>query len=182
MPKKYGPWLVTKSVLKYRNPWITVREEKVTKPGGKKGIFGIVKMVAGVSILPLDDKGFVYLTEAFHYAIGKKSIEVASGGIDKGEKPLVAAKRELKEELGIKAGEWIDLGTMDPFTTVVKSPAKLYLVRKLVFGPPEDTEIIKVFKIKINKAVEMVMKSKITHGQSCVLILKAWEFLKQKRV
>ncbi|MEK6868389.1 MAG: NUDIX hydrolase, partial [Nanoarchaeota archaeon] len=164
---------------KYKNPWIEVTEDDVIRADGKLGIFGVVTMKAGVSVLPLDDDGFIYLTDEFHYAIKKQGIEVVSGAIDDKEKPIDAAKRELQEELGIKAEEWIELGVVNPFTTVITSPAYLFLSRKLTFTDTnqEGTENIKLVKVSLDDAVKMVMESKITHGPSCVLILKAKTFL-----
>ncbi|HBK33760.1 TPA: DNA mismatch repair protein MutT [Candidatus Uhrbacteria bacterium] len=180
--KTNGPWKIKDSQVKYKNPWISVREDQVIRPDGKDGIFGVVEMVAGVSVLPLDDEGFVYLTKEFHYAIEQDSVEVISGAIDEDETELEAAKRELKEELGIEADEWIDLGKLNPFTTVVKSPATMYLARgiKLLEANPEGTEKIDLVKVTFDDAVRMVMESKITHGQSCVLILKASEYLRRR--
>ena len=119
------------------------------------------------------------MTKKFHYAIGIDDIETASGGLDGDEEPIETAKRELKEELGIEAQEWIDLGLVNPFTTVIKSPQKMFLARKLTFGQDnqEDTEDIKLIKVKLEESVKMVMDSVITHGPSCVLILKAKEYL-----
>lgn len=181
--KTNGPWKIKGSQVKYKNPWISVREDQVIRPDGKDGIFGVVEIVAGVSVLPLDDNGFVYLTKEFHYAIEQDSIEVVSGAIDKGETALEAAKRELKEELGAEAKEWIDLGMLNPFTTVVKSPATMYLAKGIVFSEakPEGTEKIDMLKVKFDDAVKMVMESEITHGQSCVLILKASEYLRKQK-
>lgn len=181
--KNNGPWKIKDSQIKYKNSWISVREDRVIRPDGKDGIFGVVEMVTGVSVLPLDDEGFVYLTKEFHYAIEENSIEVVSGAIDKGETSIEAAKRELKEELGLKAGEWIDLGKVNPFTSVVKSSAALYLAKNIQFSEanPESTEKIELVKIKFDDAVRMVMESKITHGPSCVLILKASEYLKKQK-
>ena len=178
-----GPWKIKNTLEKYKNPWIKVREDQVVRPDGKGGIFGVVEMVDGVSVLVIDDEGYVYLTKEFHYAIKKDSIEVVSGAIDKGENALRAAKRELKEELGIQAKEWINLGMVNPFTTVIKSPSYLYLARKINFSEPnpEGTEVINILKIKFEKALKMVLESKITHGPSCVLILKASEYLKNLR-
>ena len=181
MIRKNGPWTINETLLKYKNPWIELKEDQVIRPDGKPSIFGVVRMNPGISVLPLDDNGYVYLTDEFHYALEQDSLEVVSGAIDKNEKPLDAAKRELEEELGIKAENWIELGTVNPFTTVLKSPAYLFLARKLSFVKtnPEGTENIKLVKIKFEKAIKMVMESKITHGPSCVLILKAKEFLKK---
>ena len=175
MTKKNGDFIIKKTIRKYKNPWIEVIEDQVIRSDGKPGIFGVVDMGSGVSVLPMNEKGFVYLTEEFHYAIGKVDIEVVSGGKDKGESFLSAAKRELKEELGIEAKEWIDLGLVDALTTIIKSPQRLFVAKKLKFGKAnqEDTESVKLVKIKLDQATQMVMNSKITHGPSCVLILKA---------
>ena len=93
--KTNGPWKIKDSQVKYKNPWISVREDQVIRPDGKDGIFGVVEMVAGASVLPLDDDGFVYLTKEFHYAIEQDSVEVVSGAIDEGETALEAAKRGI---------------------------------------------------------------------------------------
>jgi len=182
--KKHGPWTIVGSEQKYKNPWMEVIEDKVIRPDGKSGIYAIAKVKAGVSILPMDDEGFVYLTHEFHYAIGKEDIETVSGGIDRDETPLNAAKRELKEELGIEASEWTDLGLVDPLTGYVVAPAIIFLARKLKFGKTvqEGTEIIKMVKVPLEEAVKLVMESKITHGQSCVLILKAHEYLRKRNL
>lgn len=179
MERKNGPWTILGSELKYKNPWIEVKEDKVIRPDGKDGIFGTVRMKDGISVLPIDDEGFVYLTEEFHYALGENGLEVVSGGIDDGEPVLDAAKRELEEELGIVANEWIDLGVVNPFTTVVKSAGYLFLAKGLTFkeSNQEGTEDIKLVKVKFEDAVKMVMDSKITHAQSSVLILKAKDLL-----
>ncbi|MDH4330835.1 MAG: NUDIX hydrolase [Candidatus Moranbacteria bacterium] len=181
--KRNGDFIIKKSEVKYKNPWIEVVEDQVIRPNGDDGIFGVVKMVGGVSVLALDDEGYVYLTDEFHYAIGKNDIETISGGADKGEDRLVTAKRELKEESGIEAEEWIDLGTVHPFTTVVGSMQKIFLARKLKFrkDQQEDTEDIKLVKVKFEEAVRMVMDSEITHGPSCFLILKADKYLRENK-
>ncbi len=178
-----GPWEIKETREKYKNPWISVREDQVIRPDGKDGIFGIVEMVAGVSVLPLDNEGYVYLTQEFRYAIKKDSIEAISGGIDNNENMLDAAMRELKEETGITADEWVDLGEVNPFTSVVESPARIYLARQLHFmkANPEATEQLEILRIKFEDVVEMVMESRITHGASCILILKAARYLEKVR-
>lgn len=181
--KRNGQFVITDSIQKYKNKWIEVTEDQVIRPDGKPGIFGIVNMLGGVSVLPLDDEGYVYMTEEFHYAIGAEDVEVASGGIDGNESSIEAAKRELKEELGIEADEWIDLGLVNPFTAIIKSPQQIFLARNLKFGKDnqEVTENIKLVKVKLEDAVKMVIDSVITHGPSCVLILKANEYLRSSK-
>lgn len=181
--KKNGRFVITDSVQKYKNPWIEVIEDQVIKPDGSPGIFGTVTMKDGISVLPMDDEKYVYLIKEFKYALGREDIEAAGGGIEDNEDSLRAAKRELKEEMGIEAEEWVDLGIVNPFTSAIKSSAKIYLAKKLAFGKDnqEDTENIKVVKVKFEEAVKMVMDSVITHGPSCALILKANEHINSSK-
>jgi ADP-ribose pyrophosphatase len=179
MTRTKGLWLVEETVQKYKNSWLELSEDKVVRPDGKAGTFATVSMKPGVSVLAMDDLAQVYLTSEYRYAVERESIEVVSGGIDDDEPPLVAARRELREELGIEAAQWIDLGLVDPFTSAIHSPATLFLARKLslVEPEPESTEVIRVLKVDLTEAVWMVMESEITHGPSCVLILKTYLLL-----
>lgn len=178
--KNNGPWKIKRSREIYKNPWMEVFEDEVIRPDEKDGICGIVKILDGICILPIDDNDYVYLVDQFRYALGKNVIEVAGGSLEKGEETLETAKRELREETGILAYEFISLGAIHPLTTIVKSSSTLYLARKLHFveAAPEATEKIKILKVKFGEAVEMVMDGRISHGPSCVLILKAKEYLK----
>ncbi len=180
--EKHGPFEITNSEVKYKNPWIEVVENSILAPNETKGIFGIVNMKPGVSVLALDDDGYVYLTDEFKFAVGRNCIEAVSGGIENGATPIETAKRELKEELGIEAESLIELGTVDPFTSLINSPATLFLARKLSFGESkqDSLEIIKMIKVKFEEAVEMVMDSRINHGPSAVLIMKVNEYLKKE--
>ncbi len=178
---KKGPWQVIASEVKYKNPWMQVTEDSVVRPDGKKGIYGTFTINPGVGVLALDEQGFVYLTDEFHYAINRNNVEAAVGGVEKGENILSAAKRELKEELGIEAESWTSLGFVEPLTSFTNSPINLFLARKLKFGKPthEGTETIKTVKVKLEKAVDMVLKGEIFASASCVLILKADKYLRR---
>ena len=123
--------------------------------------------------LAIDDDHQVYLTKEFHYAVGRDSIEAVSGGVEPDEDPDLTAQRELQEELGLEASNWTFLTTVDPFTTIMSSPTRLYLATGLsdVETNPEGTEQIELFKCSLDKAVEMVNCGEITHAPSCVAIL-----------
>ncbi|MEX0676798.1 MAG: NUDIX hydrolase [Pirellulales bacterium] len=174
-PRRHGPWLILARSEVYRDPWIEVTRDDVIRPDGAPGSHCIVRLKPGVSVLAVDDAHLAYLTEEFHYAVGRSTIEAVSGGIDDGEEAERTARRELEEELGITAEEWIDLGTCDPFTSVVTSPTRLFLARRLSFGPPalEGTESVRSRLVPFDEAVQMVLDGRITHAPSCLLILKA---------
>jgi ADP-ribose pyrophosphatase len=180
----HGPWKILSTREVYRDPWMHLVRDEVLRPDGQPGSFAVVHIKAGVSVLALDDEDHVYLTEEFRYAVGRYTLEVVSGGADPGEDPLTAARRELKEELGILADEWLDLGQVDPFTSMLLSPTRLYLARRLHFGEhaPEGTEQIRCLRVPLAEAVAAVMDGRITNGPSCVLILKASRRLQSARI
>lgn len=174
-PQQHGPWQILSRRDVYRDPWIEVTRDEVIRPDGAPGSHCIVRLKAGVSVLAVDDVGMVYLTEEFHYAVGRNTLEVVSGGIDEGETVEEAARRELREELGITASDWLDLGVCDPFTSVVTSPTRLFLARGLTFGPIdlEGTERIRCRQLPLSEAIEMALDGRISHAPSGLLILKA---------
>ena len=173
--KQHGPWQIVKQHLVHSDPWTRVRQDDVIRPDGQLGTYTVIDLKPGVSVLAADDRDNVYLTEEFHYGVGCVTIETVSGGIEPDEDALTTARRELQEELGIEAHEWIDLGVCDPFTANVVSPTRLFLARKLTFGEqaPEGTEQIRCVKMTLDEAVQKVMDSQITHAPSCLAILKA---------
>lgn len=172
--RRHGPWQIIESREVYRDPWTRLRRDEVIRPDGKPGTYSVVDLKHGVSVLAIDDEDYAYLTEEFHYGVGRVTVEAASGGIEVGEDALETAKRELREELGIEAKKWTDLGTVDPFTANVVSPTQLYLARSITIGQQnlEGTELIRCVKLPFRQVVQMVMASEITHAPSCVLILK----------
>lgn len=175
---KKGPWTITDSKTIYKNSWLSLREDNVIRPDGNNGIFGVVEMKHGVSVLPIDNDKNIYLTKEYHYAIEKVTIEAVSGGIDKGEKKEVAARRELQEELGITARKLIYLGKVLPLTSLVKITNYLFLAEGLKFSNarPEGTEVIEIVKISMEKAIKWVFDGTICDGTTVALILKAREY------
>lgn len=154
--EKRGEWTVLDSTVQFSNPWITVREDRVIQPDGQVGAFGVVEMTPGVSVLPVADDGTVYLVRVYRYTLDRHSLEALAGGVEDGEDPREAARRELREEAGIEAAELIDLGMVDQLTEVVISPDRLFLARGLSLREPdrEETEEIERVAIPLQQAVE----------------------------
>jgi ADP-ribose pyrophosphatase len=72
------------------------------------------------------------------------------------------------------------MGHVDPFTTMLSCPNHLFLARGLtaVEREPEEAEVMEVLRLPLHQAVDLVLKGDVTHGTSCVLILKAAEWMK----
>lgn len=175
MPRQHGPWTIEATTEKHRDSFLAVREDRVIRPDGRPGSYATATVKPGVAVLPLDRDGTTYLVKQFRYALGSESIEVACGGVDEGETPAEAARRELREELGIEASEWADKGTIDLDTSIVRCQVGLFIARGLTHTETEreGTEAMETIRVPFGEAVRMVLEGEITHAASCVLILKA---------
>jgi 8-oxo-dGTP pyrophosphatase MutT (NUDIX family) len=167
----------------YHDSWVHVREDHVVHPNGQQGHFTVINMNPGVCVLPVTADHMTYLVKQYRHAISQESIELVSGAIEKGETPLAAAKREMQEEIGLEAKEWIDLGIVNPLTTLVNVPNHMFLARQFKEnkGHRDPTEPLEVVKVPLAKLIDMVMCCVITHAPSCVLILKAERCLNKSK-
>ena len=173
--RKHGPWKIKESNNVYRDSFIHVWKDEVVQPDGKDGQHVVVGMKPGVCVLAIDDEMNLRLTNEFHYGVGRYSIEAVSGGIEPGEDADVTAVRELQEELGLVAGCWKYLTTVDPFTTIMVSPTRLYFALELteVESKPDGTETIEKIVMPLETAWQKVVAGEITHAPTCVLISRA---------
>jgi hypothetical protein len=93
-----NPWKTLSSRFVYDNPWIRVREDQVVRPDGQPGIYGVVEFKnRAVGVLPVDDKGRIWLVGQFRYTVQAYSWEIPEGGGPPSESPEATARRELRE-------------------------------------------------------------------------------------
>ncbi len=134
-------WKTTSTRSVYENPWIRVREDEVVRTDGKPGIYGVVEVRSpAVFIVPVTASGEVILVTVDRYTTGRATPEVPAGASD-GEEPLVAARRELREETGLAAATWRPVGTVDCLNGVAASPGQVFLASDLTEVGGSETEV-----------------------------------------
>jgi 8-oxo-dGTP pyrophosphatase MutT (NUDIX family) len=170
-----NPWQKISSREVYDNPWINVRHEEVIKPNGESGVYGVVHFkYLAAAVVPLDEEGNIWLVGQFRYTLNEYSWEIPMGGGDLKDDSLATAKRELKEETGLIASKWTNLGYLHTSNSVTDEIGYMYLAEDLTFkeAEPDDTEILQLKKVSLKEAVRMVMYSEITDSLSIAAILK----------
>ena len=173
--KSHGPWKIKQTNQIYSDEFVSLWVDQVMQPDGQDGQHVVVSIKPGVCVLAIDRDNLLHLTREFHYAVGRESIEAVSGGIEPGESPDEAARRELQEELGLEAQSWRCPTTVDPFTTIMVSPTRIYFASELtaVARSLEGTEKIEAVVLPLDEAVSRIWSGEITHAPTCVAILLA---------
>ena len=171
-----NPYKTLESKVVYKNPWISVREDKILRPDESEGIYGVVETRIATGVVALTPENEIYLVGQYRYTLQEYSWEIIEGGVDDNEEPLAAIKRELKEEAGIEAEHWEPLGHELALSNCVTSEiGYLYLARGLTVGEPSPdvTEVLAVKKIPLKEAYQMVQRGEIKDTMSIIGILQA---------
>jgi len=180
-----GPWMRLKSRSIYRNPWIHVREDRVTRPDGNPGIYGVLEFAnLAIGVVALNEGGEVVLVGQHRYPLDYYSWEIPEGGCPKElDKPETAAARELREETGLEASHWHYLGCLALSNSVTDEVAHLFLARNLFQGQPspDPTEVLQIKWLPLEEACRQVLEGEITESISIAGLLRARHFLERER-
>jgi 8-oxo-dGTP pyrophosphatase MutT (NUDIX family) len=172
-----NPWTTLSSVEKYNNPWINVTEYQVINPGGGRGIYGKVHFKnTAIGVVPIDDELNTWLVGQFRFTINEWSWEIPEGGGSREQSPLDAAKRELQEETGLIASRWVEIVKLHTSNSVTDESGFIFLAEDLRHGQNnlEETEAdLRVWKLPLRDAIQMVIEGKITDSISMIGLLMA---------
>ncbi len=173
-----NPWKTLSSKIAYKNPYYAIRRDKVIKPNGKAGFYDVVVRPASVCIVAMNENEEVYLISLYRYTTGRSSIEIPSGNTD-GQRPLIAAKRELKEETGLVAKKWKQLGVFQVVNGISDQMQYVYLATDLTQTTEHEMAeegIQKIMRVPMRKALNMVLTNKMTdlHSTNALMYAAAY--------
>jgi ADP-ribose pyrophosphatase len=178
---------VLSSVEVYRGPAFWVTTDQVLEPSGVRGRRDIVRHTGSVVILAVDDRSEprVLLVRQYRHAAQQYLWELCAGRIDKGEKELSAAKRELLEETGYTAARWKRILNFYASPGFVAETMSIYLATGLRPGTaqPEEDEVIEIKFFPLRTAVRMVMSGRVHDGKTIAGVLwisQAWSSRKKR--
>ncbi len=175
MNEQQNPWTILGEKNIYDNEWISLTEYNVLNPSGGKGIYGKVHFKNfAIGIIALDDDMNIYLVGQYRFPINQYSWEIPEGGGPFTDDPLDSAKRELLEEAGLKAENWMKILVMHLSNSVTDECCEIYLAGKLSqhTAVPDETEKLSIKKMPFEDAYKMVQSGEITDSVSVAAIMK----------
>ncbi len=132
--------------------------DKVRLPNGREAEREVVLHWGAVGMVPLDARGRVILVRQYRHAPREMLLEIPAGKLSEGEDPLECARRELQEEIGCRAGEWIKLASFYTSPGFSDEVLHLFLAQDLEEGEaePEEDEFLEVVRIPLEEALSLV--------------------------
>ena len=150
--------------------------DEIELPNGEKSMREFCLHVGAVCIIPILDDGRVIMERQYRYPHSRVFYGIPAGKLDfPGEDPLLAAKRELREETGAVAGKMTFLGALDTSPALIDEKIYMYMAEDLTFVEREldDDEFLNVEYAKLEDLLSMVMSGEIRDAKTQIAVMKA---------
>jgi len=158
------------SELIYNGGFLEIRKDRVLLPDGSTSSREYLVHPGAVVMIAQLDNGNLVMERQYRYPLRQDFIELPAGKIDKGEDILVTAQRELLEETGYVAREWVHLTMAFPCIGYSDERLEYFIARGLTHqgSKLDEGEFLEVFELSLSEAIEWIRLGKITDGKTIV--------------
>jgi len=159
---------------------VNLRIETVQMPDGRVTTREIVEHTPCVAIVAVDADDNILLVKQYRDAVDKELLEVPAGGIEPGEDPENAVKREMSEETGYLPQKVDRLGGFYSAPGFCTEYLYLFLATDLIPHRlvAEDTGSISLVRVPISEVLELIMSNTICDAKSIAGLLTYLEYRK----
>lgn len=167
------------SEMKFDGKLIKVTYD-IAEVNGKESWREVVHHPGASAVVAIDEENRIIMEKQFRYALNDYLLEIPAGKLDKGEDPLVCAKRELEEETGIIASEWISLGTIATSPGFCNEVIHLYVAKGLSKGEIhwDEDEYVEVERYTFDELLQRINDETIKDSKTLSALLLAMPYIK----
>jgi len=164
------------STTLYQGKLFSFVKEDVTLPNKRRTEMAMVRHPGSTAIVPLFEDGTVAMTLQYRHAVREYLLEIPAGTMDPGESALNCARRELEEETGLVAQEFIKLGEVFILPAYSDEKIYIYLARDFTVTRQnlDPDEIIQVVKYPLKETLQMIEAGRITCALSILCLQQTW--------
>ena len=162
------PWRVVGTSRNDSYRVFSIRTDRAVSPRtGVDHDFYILESTPWVNVIALTDDGRIVLVRQYRHGTREVTLEIPGGLVENNDTPLQAARKELREETGFEATQWVDLGYVRP-NPAMQSNACHTFVATGAFHVGEldldDKEDIVVEIRPLSEIPEIIKRGEINHG------------------
>ena len=163
----------------YRGRSFSFVTEDITLPNGNRTEHALVRHPGSTGIVPLSEDGKVVMTLQYRHAVGEYLLEIPAGTIEAGESPLACARRELEEETGFVAEEFIQIAAVHILPAYSDEKIYVYLARGLTPSTQnlDQDEILQVMHYPLDELMRLVQEGAITDALTLLAMHQARMYL-----
>jgi len=164
----------------YRGRVVDLGIEHVTLPNGVETDLEVLRHAGASAVAAVDEQRRVVLIRQYRHAGGGYLWEIPAGMLSPGEAPEACAQRELAEEVGLRAGRLVALGTMLPTPGYSDECIHLFLARDLepaTMAHEEDEVIEQIERVPLDEALAMVRAGAIVDAKTALGLYRAADAL-----
>ncbi|PYE51702.1 NUDIX hydrolase [Paenibacillus barcinonensis] len=154
---------------------ISLQVDTVKLPNGQTATREIIKHPGAVAVLALKGDRML-VVDQYRQAMGRTEVEIPAGKLDPGEKPEVAAARELKEETGYTAQSLRHLRSFYTSPGFADEIIHLYIAEELEAGNMalDEDEFLEVSEITLEEAYKLMDENRISDAKTMMAVY-AWD-------
>lgn len=175
---------VKKSEILFRGKVFDLQVDEIEYDSGNKGIREVAVHPGGAVVVPIKNDEKIVMVNQFRYPFQKFLLELPAGKLDKNEKPIDSAVRELEEETGYKAKKIIKLGSICTTPGYSTEVLHIYLAKDLVPGSynrEEGEHGMEVFELTLEEIERKILLGEIVDSKSIcgVQLYKLYSMVKK---
>ncbi|MBW5480985.1 NUDIX domain-containing protein [Streptomyces bambusae] len=180
-PGEGSGWRHLDTRLLHQGDFLTLCQDRVVRPDGAAGTYDHVVTADAARVVALDGDGRIALVEDGFYLLGRRVLHLPGGGIEAGEPPEEAARRECAEEIGRRPGHVQLLTVLHPLPGSTAAATHVFLATGLTpdrRAARDATEAaMTVHWTPVEEAVQAAVSGRITEAGSVVGLLLAARLL-----
>jgi ADP-ribose pyrophosphatase len=160
--KNLPPWTIDNSEYIINDRFLKLRRDSCTTPqGGKVDTYYVLELKDWVNCIAIDENDNVMMLRHYRHGVQKYLMEFIGGGMEEGESPEEAAKREVEEETGYTGGAVFHVGTSYPNPANHTNQVYTYLSVGGKISQDQNLEVgetITIEKIPLKTVIEEMSK------------------------
>ena len=173
-------WPVVDSTYLHQDDWVVaLRSDTIHRPAHPEETFRrlVLEDPGAVVVLAVDDQDRAVVIHQYRHPVRMRLVELPAGKLDQaGEDPLVAAQRELHEEVGLVAREWTHLMTTYASPGITAETHAIFLARGLEeaardFDLHHEEAELRVDRVPVPDLVEAVLTGAVADGPLAIAVL-----------